>query len=472
MTGESTNSGHPDWHHRQEEKRLERQAEKLTRKLHDAEAEISVIGALMLNREVVTEVQAQGLLKDDFTAGPNRALFEAAMTLIGWGQEADIVQMKRVLEDTNQLDKVGGVQRLSSILEVVPAASNVGHYAKIVKELSRRRQLLVTLKEAERQAVSGEFGSVPLAKRISSDLCTFALQGRRGELRPMCEIGAEWVHQLEQDSAPDGPTAKPVPTGFIDLDHLLGRGMRPGALMLLAARPGEGKTTLALNIADNAARQHRRVAFFSLEMSETEIYGKGICARTSADLHRLHLGTINASERSAIAAAIQDLSGLPMLVDDTGSITASEIAAKCRREKQGRDGLDLVIVDYLQLISTPRRRNSTRNEEVGEVSRALKLLAKELEVPVLALSQLNRLGETEEPKLSHLRDSGSLEQDADAVLFLARKASEPSVVFVTLAKHRLGPTGTVPLVFRRECQRFENQAPEADAHAEKQKEIG
>ena len=408
-------------------------------------AEISVLGSMILNNETIPDVQALGLAPEDFS-GRHAPIFTAIQALSERRAAVDFVTLSGALGTAH-------VPYLSTLVDQVPAASNAVHYAKIVRSAAQRRRLRSAVADALARLDAEKSSPEAFARELVADLYAFTVGRTSGDLRTLHEVGRAWCERMQA-----GPVAA-VSTGLVDLDELLGGGLRPQELFLLAARPGAGKTTLALNIAETTARAGKRVACFSLEMGEQELFGKLASARSRVDLHRMHLGRISKPERQALADAAGGLIGLPLLVDESGGITVAEIAAKCRRE-QAKSGLDLVVIDYLQLIAPKHRKNGTRNDEIGEISRGLKLLAKDLRVPILALSQLNRLGDTEEPRLSSLRESGSLEQDADNVLFLVPASVPPGMppspmTKAILAKHRLGPSGTITLTFLRDVQRFE-----------------
>jgi replicative DNA helicase len=423
---------------------MTRKTPSTTENMANLDAEISILGSMILNNETVDPVTAI-VRADDFTAAGHRMIFDAIVALHDQQKAIDLVTLSDELKGAGNLETVGGLAYLSSLAEVVPAPGNVEHYARIVRRYAQQREIVRKLDAARESIVTGDDG-MDIARSLAGELCAFTASHTSGQLKPLRDAVKEWC--AAQDAGRMEPA---VATGFYDLDHLLDGGFHPGTLNLIAGRPSRGKTTLALNIAVNAAKAGSRVAFFSLEMSDAEIVAKIISASVGLHMHRLRLGQLRDEDRAAMADGVSRAVELPLLVDSSGTISVAEIAGRVHRQAVG-GGLGLLVVDYLQLVATPQRRNATRNEEVGEISRGLKLLAKDLRLPVLAVSQLNRLGDTEKPRLSHLRDSGSLEQDADVVLFISSERGNTTLLDV--AKNRMGPTGPVELLFEKSRQRF------------------
>lgn len=422
----------------------------VTPTIADRDAEVSVLGSLILNPDSLAAVREARLCADDFSVAGHQLIFSALERLIDRTGATDSTLLQAALGDS--LERVGGMPYVVSLAAAVPAASNAAHYAGIVHHHARRREVIAKLDAARQQIVDSGDG-IEVATALAADLCAFTASGRGGALRPLRESLREWCDMVDA-----GGAAPATPTGFCDLDHILDGGLHNGTLNLLAARPSMGKTTLALNAAVYAAKHTGRTAFFSLEMSDTEIITKILAASVGLDMHRLRLGKIQRNE-AGLAEGIGAALELPLLVDTSGTISVPEIAGKVRRLAV-TGGLSLVIVDYLQLIDTPQRKNTTRNEDVSAISRGLKLLAKDLKIPILALSQLNRAGDGEKPRLSHLRDSGSLEQDADTVIFLYSADESSDIVIADVAKNRMGPKAAVELRFEKCRQRFLSVARE------------
>lgn len=424
--------------------------------LADPDAEAAVIGSIILNPDCLSAVRETGLSAEDFCGAPQRIIFTAVAGLLDKGSAVDLVTLPAELSAGGELERVGGLPYLSGLIECVPAPGNVEHYARIVRRHSQRREIVCKLDAARASIISGD-DAVDVGRSLAGDLCAFTASRTSGQLRPIREAVKAWC--AYQDA---GKTEPAVATGFCDLDHLLDGGFHPGTLSLIAGRPSRGKTTLALNIAVAAAKAGARTAFFSLEMSDAEIVSKIISASAGIGMHRLRLGKLPDEDRPLLAEGVARAGELPLLVDTSGTISVAEIAGRVRRQVLA-GGLRLVVVDYLQLIATSQRKGETRNEAVGEISRGLKLLAKDLRLPVLAVSQLNRAGDTEKPKLSHLRDSGTLEQDADVVLFLSSDGETPDrTVCLEVAKNRMGPTAVIELIFEKSRQRFLSKAHEGE----------
>ena len=424
----------------------------------DTNTEAAVLGSILINGECFQASREVGLSVEDFSVAAHRLIFEAMSAAVDKQAAPDPVVVAAELTTRGELERVGGAAYLSSLADQAFAPSNVQHYARIVRQYGQRRELVRKLDAARESIITGDDG-MDVARSLAGDLCAFTASGTAGQLRPLRETVKDWC--AAQDA---GKTEPAVATGFYDLDHLLDGGFHPGTLNLIAGRPSRGKTTLALNIAVAAAKAGARTAFFSLEMSDAEIVSKVIAAAVGMDMHRLRLGKLHDEDGPRIADGVTRAAELPLLVDTSGTIGVAEIAGRVRRQALS-GGLGLIVIDYLQLVATPQRKGATRNEEVGDISRGLKLLAKELRVPALAVSQLNRLGDTEKPRLSHLRDSGSLEQDADVVLLIS--SERDTTAFVEVGKNRMGPTGSVELVFEKARQRFLSMASGEHDEAEK-----
>ncbi len=427
---------------------------------HDIEAEESVLGALLIDPEALFRV-AHFLRPDDFYVQKNGWLYEAILALHERREPLDLVTLRKELADRGQLDEVGGTAYITQLMEAVPTAIHVEAYAHIVEEAAVRRRLIgaagdiVQLAYREGQEIN------EVLDRAEQTL--FGVSQRRitRDLTPIQDVIREYYDRIEYLYDHRGEPLG-VPTGFIDLDRLLG-GMQKSDLLIVAARPGVGKTSLCLSFARHAARMGKHVAIFSLEMSDEQVVQRLVSADTGIDAQRLRLGQLHEDEWPLFVQATGVLSELPIFIDDTPSISAMQLRTKARR-LHAEHGLDLIIVDYLQLMTSDVRVEN-RVQEVSYISRMLKGLARELEVPLVAASQLSRAVEQrtdKRPVLSDLRESGSLEQDADVVMFIYREemykpeTEKQHVSDIIVAKHRNGPTGVVQLYFRQQLAQFLN----------------
>lgn len=430
---------------------------------HNLESEESVLGAMLLNESSVSDV-FERLRADDFYKPAHRRIFEAVVALFGRGEPVDPVTVREELRRTGGLEAVGGGDYILHLVNSVPAASNAAYYARIVEETSLLRRLI----EATQEAAALAFDSGDDVDTIVDQVehLVFAVAQRRlndrfSHIRDLLHEHLERVEALQLQGS--GITG--VPTGFIDLDRLTS-GFQPSNLLIVAARPSLGKTSLALNIAQNAATDHDiPVAIFSLEMSKQELVQRLVCAEALVDVHKLRTGNLTDNDWSRLANAVGRLADAPIYIDDTEALTVLEIRAKARRLKQ-KSGLGLVIVDYLQLMQGPRRVEN-RQQEISEISRSLKILARELGVPVIAVSQLSRAVEQRQdkrPMLADLRESGALEQDSDLVMFIYRDeiynpdSTERGTAELIVAKHRNGPVGSVKLTFLPNYTKFADYA--------------
>ncbi len=426
---------------------------------HSAEAEESVLGAVLLSSEAAN-IALEKLHTEDFYIPAHQSIFEAIVSLFDNNQPIDAVTVSESLRKLDALDRSGGPTYLAQLLDAVPTASNIEHYTSIVEEHALRRRL---------QRVGGDV--TQLATRMEDDIAAvldraeqsvFAVSERRiGEgLAPIDPLLGPAIEQAEELNR-RGSSVTGLPTGFRDLDRMLS-GLHPSNLLIVAARPGMGKSSLALNMAQHAAVDHDTpVALFTLEMSREEVVSRMLCAAGRIDSQRLRSGQLSESDFSKLSNAASILYKKPIYVDDSPGLTVTEIRAKCRRMRR-RPGLGLVVIDYLQLMQGSGQEN--RQQEIATISRSLKNLARELDVPVVALSQLNRSMEQREdkrPRLSDLRESGSLEQDADVVMFIYRheyyhpEAQETKgIAEVAIAKHRQGATGRIDMTFLPEFTLF------------------
>ena len=439
---------------------------------HDAAAEESVIGSVLIDSEALTGVS--GFLKpNDFYTERNRWCYTACLALLERGEAINQVTVAHELSLQDRLEATGGAAYLSHLVMVVPTSAHVEYYARIVQRTSVLRQIVRAGGEIAAIGYEGA-ADADMALSKAEDLLFRIRSGRgSGDFTHLREILDTYMEESAAIHSPEGRHLAPVPTGVADLDKLLAGGLQRSDMVVLAARPSLGKSTLALNIARNAAAQGAIVGVFSLEMGGDQLGMRLLASEAEVDSYNLRLGLISDADERRLLDAIGLLSDLPLYIDDTPIQGIVEMRGKARRLQSER-GLDLLIVDYLQLISGSGRVDY-RVQEMGEISRSLKGLARDLDTPVLACSQLSRAVEqrpTHRPMLSDLRESGSIEQDADVVAFIYREDAYTSrdeweqknptkdypanIAEIIISKHRNGPQGMVPLYFRNNVVRFES----------------
>ncbi len=429
------------------------------------EAEISVLGGLLLDNAVFDQI-ADVLESDDFHWPAHGIIFRAIRDLSSNGQPADLVTLNERLAQTGELETVGGASFLASLVDAVPTAANAPYHARIVREKSVLRQLI---REATSIASMGYEGSddiQSLVNEAESRIFRIGEQGIRKVMQPIKGIIKETLHEIEElYSKPEHVTG--LPTGFQYVDELTS-GLQASDLIIVAGRPSMGKTSFALNIAQHVAVEYgKTVAIFSLEMASNQLVQRMLCSEARIDSKRVRTGHLRRDDFGTLVLACGRLSEAPIYIDDSGSATVLEIRAKARRLKRERGDLSLVVVDYLQLMHG-HQETDNRTQEVSDISRGLKALAKELKVPVMALSQLSRAveqrGGSRRPVLADLRESGAIEQDADLVAFIYRDevyddhSPDKGKAEILIRKHRNGPQGMVKLAFFGEYTRFENLA--------------
>jgi len=428
---------------------------------HDNEAEQSVLGAMLVNPNAIAAA-VETLQADDFYRDSHRAVYRAILTLCDRGEEVDVVTVGAQLERVGELAKVGGREFVHALAEFVPAAANAPYYAGIVREQSVLRSLIRVGNEIAELGYQHPGETRDLLDRCEQKV--FAIQQQRsvGEFEHIREVLVRNFEHLAALDSDRGVTG--VASGFEAIDRLTG-GFQRANLIVLAARPGVGKTSLALNMAQHIATEGRRpdgsrhaVAVFSLEMSAEELGERLMCSSARVSSHKLRTGNLSPDDHAKLVQAAGVLEKADIFIDDTAGLNMFELRAKARR-LQAKTPLSLVIVDYLQLMTGDGRADN-RQQEVSNISRAMKQLARELSVPVIAVSQLNRAPEARadrEPQLADLRESGAIEQDADMVMFIYEDPSDPAskgVVKLKIAKHRNGPTGLVRLGFVRDYTQF------------------
>ena len=425
------------------------------------DAERSILGAILLdNNALNTAIEA--LKPDDFFIPQHRSIFNQ-MIALGEAQHAiDLVTLTEELHRRGELESSGGAPYLASLVDGVPRVSNVEHYARIVKEKAMLRNLIHATHNIQQRAFDGEDGADTILDNAESSIFALAEDRVKAGLVPIKTIVRENWERLDT-IAREGKSVTGVSTGYTDLDRLTS-GFQSSELIILAARPSQGKTALALNLAQNIAiNAGLPVAIFSLEMSKESLLQRLVSSVAGIDGQAFRRGRMDRAKQGEMKEALQRIEAAPLWIDDSGSISVLEIGAKARRLQRDKP-LSLLIVDYLQLI-TARGRFGNRQEEVASISRSLKGLAKELRIPVLVLSQLTRAPEREDrgPQLSDLRESGAIEQDADVVMFIYRPdffkkdatPEEREVTDIIIAKQRNGPTDKLRFVFRSRVTRFE-----------------
>src|ERR1700687_6164222 len=410
----------------------------------------------------------ENLKPEDFFLEQHRRVFNQ-MIALGENQQAiDLVTLTESLHRVGELESSGSAPYLAALADGMPRVSNVDHYARIVREKALLRNLIHATHNIQQRALEGEDGADTILDNAESSIFALAEDRVKAGLIPVKDIVRDNFERLEKIFR-EGKSITGVPTGYVELDKL-NSGLQPSDLLILVAHPSQGKTALALTLAENVAiRAGQPVAVFSLEMSKESLLQRLVASVAQIDAHKFRSGHLSREDWRRMTEALGTISSSPIWVDDAGSISVLEIGAKARRLKRDK-GLSLLIVDYLQLI-TARGRFGNRQEEVASISRALKGLAKELQIPVLVLSQLTRAPERDErgPQLSDLRESGAIEQDADVVMFIYRphffKAGatpeEREETELRIAKQRNGPTDLVKFVFRSRFTRFEEAAPDA-----------
>ncbi|MCK0114313.1 replicative DNA helicase [Ornithinimicrobium sp. F0845] len=430
----------------------------------DVAAEQSALGSMLLSKDAIADC-VETLKAHDFYRPAHESIYEAVLDLYARGEPVDAVTVSDELTKRGDLARVGGTAYLYQLINGVPTAANASYYAEIVAERAVLRRLVEAGTRIVQMGYAQGGGDVDDIVNLAQAEVYGVADKRGGEdYHALSALLEPTMDEIEHAAGTSGEMLG-VPTGFTDLDELT-NGLHPGQMVIVAARPAVGKSTLALDIARAAAIKHElATVVFSLEMSRTEITMRLLSAESEIPLQSMRKGTMRDQDWAKIAETQGRIHGAPLFIDDSPNMSLMEIRAKCRRLKQ-RHNLKLVIVDYLQLMSSGKRVES-RQQEVAEFSRALKLLAKELEVPVIALSQLNRGPEQrtdKKPQMSDLRESGSIEQDADVVILLhresmyERESPREGEADVIVAKHRNGPTDTIVVAFQGHYSRFTNMA--------------
>lgn len=420
---------------------------------HSLEAEQSVLGALLLDKDAVIAV-AEFLLTDDFYDERHKSIYESIITLFEERSVIDVLTVSERLKKNKSLKAIGGVSYLTDIANNVPTAAHVEHYGKIVKDLSVKRALMRAASRLVDFSADESVSSADLLDKAEAEVFSLTQKHLTKAFTSVRDTLAESFDRLDELHK-QGEGLRGVSTGFNTLDDALA-GMQKSNLIILAARPGIGKTSFALGIAQNAAVVDKKsVGFFSLEMSKEELVDRLLVGQADIDAWRLKTGKLSEDDFTKLSNAMGMLAEAPLYIDDTPALSVLEMRTKARR-LQVEHGLDLIIIDYLQLARSRNLEN--RVQEVSEISQGFKNLARELKVPVIALSQLSRGVEqrgTRKPQLSDLRESGSIEQDADVVMFLWKEEEENNEkVVLDIAKHRNGPLASIPLYFKGDRIKF------------------
>ncbi|NLM76157.1 MAG: replicative DNA helicase [Clostridiaceae bacterium] len=428
---------------------------------HHIEAEQSVLGSLLIDRNALSEVSGR-LKPETFYLEKHREIYEAILTLYEESLPVDIVTVSDVLSKRGSLEKVGDLDYIAHLANSVPTTANISHYVSIIEDKSLLRNLIKVSGEISDMAYQGINEGAEVLNQAEKKIFDISQGLNRTGLEHINSVLDQTFTKLEELCQSKGDITG-VPSGFIDLDRKTS-GFQNSDLILVAARPAMGKTSFVLNIAVNAALREYPVAIFSLEMSRVQLVNRMLSLEAMVELEKMRTGKLDAEDWKKIGYSLGPLSKCPIFIDDNASINTMEMMSKLRKLKLER-GLSLVIIDYLQLMEG-RRKTESRQQEISEISRSLKIMAKELDVPVIALSQLSRAPEMRSdhrPVLSDLRESGAIEQDADMVIFLYRDdyynedSEKKNIVEVIIAKHRNGSTGTVELAWIPQYTKFGNR---------------
>ncbi|MBO4484622.1 MAG: replicative DNA helicase [Lachnospiraceae bacterium] len=428
---------------------------------HSTEAEHSVIGSMMMDREAIVTA-SEILTPEDFYDKTMGTYFKALTGLMSENVEADFVTVQERMRGLQVPEELCSLEYIGNLLDSVPSAANVKYYAEIVREKARLRKFIKSAEEMTGSAYMDKEDAGALFERAEKEFFTIFQEGGSAEITPINEVAVKAIENIEAAYRNKG-TVTGIATGFIDLDYKTA-GLQPSDLILIAARPSMGKTAFVLNLADNiAVKHHIPTAIFSLEMNAVSLVNRLLAMQSSVDAQKIRTGNLEDSEWDTLVQSARIIGDSALMIDDTPAISPQELRSKCRKMKL-ENNLQLVIIDYLQLMSGGKRSES-RQQEVSEISRSLKALAREINCPVIALSQLSRKVEERDDKrpiLSDLRDSGAIEQDADLVMFLYRDdyyhkdSPKQGITEVIIGKQRNGPIGNIELGFQSNLTRFVN----------------
>ena len=431
---------------------------------NSTEAEISVLGAMLQDSSAVLRA-AEQLVPEDFYHPEHKEIFQVMADMNRQHMPIDLVTLQAELSRRGTLEGIGGTRYLLKILSDVPTAANVRAYIEIVQEKSTLRKMIAACRTITKDCYSQDKEVQDILTNAEKSIFDIVMNRQGGEeLKPLSEVLVNTYSIIEELARQKGQIAG-VPTGFIDLDAML-TGLHPGELIIIGARPAMGKTSFAMNIAEHAALCNKTTAVFTLEMPREQIAMRLLCSDARVDMQRVRKGTLEDSDWLRLAQSLAPLSAAPMYIDDTSALSPTQLRSRCRRLMMDRGGLDLVVVDYLGLMKSDGKAES-RQLEVSEISRRLKAIALELKIPIIACAQLSRANKDrvdKRPMLSDLRDSGSIEQDADVVMFLHREedynkeTEDKKIGEVIISKQRSGPLGTVKLAWLSEFTTFANLA--------------
>lgn len=431
---------------------------------NNLEAEQSVLGSMILSKYALQKA-ADALSKESFYSETNSIIFSTLISMLEKKVPIDLTTLTTELKNSNKLNEVGGVEKLTELIDYVPTAANVDHYIKLVEESALLRKLIDVSTDITTSAYKRENDINETLDSAERKILSVVNNRRSTEFKTIKDVLAQAEANLEKLSKTKGEVTG-VSTGWYDIDHLTS-GLHENELIIIAARPAMGKTAFAVNLAANVAMtSDKAVALFNMEMGADQLVNRMISSLGQIEGKKLSTGNLQNNDWKRVSEAIDKLSGTKLYMDDTPGITIGEIRSKCRRLANSEEGLALVIIDYLQLISSSVNYGGNRQQEVSDISRSLKTMAMELKIPVIALAQLSRSVEAREnkrPIMSDLRESGSIEQDADIVSFLYRDDyynkekltdTNTSVSEFIVAKHRNGPTATIELLFKRDTSTF------------------
>ena len=429
---------------------------------HSIEAEQSVIGSMLMDKDAVI-VALDMISAEDFYSKQYAILYETMLELFNEGKEMDLVVIQDRLREKNVAPELSSLDFIKEIITTVPTSANIKYYANIVKEKSTLRKLIKLNEDIANSCYVGSDSLEDILARTEKDLFELLQSRTAKDIRPIEDIAKNVLYRIEAASR-TREVVTGIPTGFIDLDYKTS-GLQPSDLVLIAARPSMGKTAFVLNMVQHIAmKKELPCMIFSLEMSSEQLVQRMIAMETGIDSQKLRTGNLNDNDWDPLIRGVVDVSDSKIIIDDTPGISVGELRSKCRKVKLEK-GLSIVIIDYLQLMTGSSKRSENRQQEISEISRSLKALAREIKAPVVALSQLSRACETRpdhRPMLSDLRESGAIEQDADIVMFLYRDdyyhkdTEHPNEAEVIIAKQRNGPIGTVNLMWKPETTRFVN----------------
>ena len=431
---------------------------------HSVEAEQSVIGSMLMDREAIISA-SEIITADDFYQHQYGVMFESMVELFNEGKPVDLVTLQNRLKEKDVPPEVSSLEFVRDIMATVPTSVNVKSYANIVREKAVLRRLIRVNEEIANTCYAGKEKLEDILAHTEKAIFDLLQSRNSGEFVPIRQVALNVLEKIETASR-SGGTVTGIPTGFIDLDYKTS-GMQPSDLVLLAARPSMGKTAFVLNLVDYiAVRKGLPCMVFSLEMSKEQLVNRMLAMESNVDSQKLRTGSLTDADWDAVVEGIGIIGNSKLIIADTPGISITELRSKCRKMKL-EYGLQMIIIDYLQLMTGSGKTSDNRQQEISEISRSLKALAREMNAPVIALSQLSRACETRQehrPMLSDLRESGAIEQDADVVMFLYRDdyynkdTDKPNVAEVIIAKQRNGPIGTVELLWRPEFTKFVNMA--------------